>query len=80
MGTGGAQADNRFGAAVSSGGLNNDGYGDLTVGIRLKDANGIVDSGALSIRADRQRTNRLQQRLPRAFIRGIPISLPNRGA
>ena len=49
MGTGGAQADDRFGAAVSSGDVNADGYGDLAVGIRLKDADGVVDSGAISI-------------------------------
>jgi hypothetical protein len=49
MSTGGAQADDRFGASIMDGDLNGDGYADLAVGIRLKDVNGVVDAGALSM-------------------------------
>jgi hypothetical protein len=49
MGTGGAQSDDRFGAAIAAGDLNADGYSDLVSGIRLKDVGSNVDAGALSI-------------------------------
>lgn len=46
---GASEADDRFGTELAHGDLNNDGYGDLVVGIPLEDVSGDVDGGSVTI-------------------------------
>ncbi|WP_327188775.1 FG-GAP and VCBS repeat-containing protein [Streptomyces xinghaiensis] len=46
---GASEADDRFGTELAHGDLNNDGYGDLVVGIPLEDVPGDIDRGTVTI-------------------------------